>query len=231
MLTPPRLWIPATQEPIEISSTCKIFSTKAKPMEIEEMWRTEKEKLAKENRNKEEKAEQGDMYQLRGPRKGDSGEGEYHQLVTEYPSCEQVRWRRNHNDSTEPYEEMNKEGFETGRDEIMRKETCNRPEHVDKRMKGLGRDMNHMHQIENEVVKTGGADVGEEIIQEGTGKETIVKGVGDLTLSSGLEPAMERTNGGTAKRHNEEPTTDQGKDGGAKKNVRIMSKTDYGATR
>ena len=179
----------------------------------------------------EEKAEQGEMYQLRGPGKGDSGEGGYHQLVTEYPSCEQVRWRRNDKDSTESYEETNKEGFETGRNEPMGKETCNRLEHEDKRMKGLGRDMNHMYQTENEMVKTGGADVGEKNIREGTGKETIVKGVGDLTLSSGLELVMERTNEATAQRQGKELATDQVKDGGAKKDIKMMLMTDYGATR
>ena len=58
-----------------------------------------------------------------------------------------------------------------------------------------------------------------------------MKGVGDLTLSSGLEPAMERTNDATAKRHGEELATGQVKDGGAKKDIKMMLMTDYGATR
>ena len=81
------------------------------------------------------------------------------------------------------------------------------------------------------MVKTGGADVEEKNIRERTGKETIVKGVGDLTLSSGLELVMERTNEATAQRQGKELATDQVKDGGAKKDIKMMLMTDYGATR
>ena len=69
------------------------------------------------------------------------------------------------------------------------------------------------------MIRTDVISFGEENIREGIGKETTVKGVGDLTLSSGLELVMERTYDATTKRHGEEPATGQAKDGGAKKDI------------
>ena len=110
------------------------------------------------------------------------------------------------------------------------KETRSELEQEDKRMKEL--QQHTMNQTENEMIRTDVISFGEENIREGIGKETTVKGVGDLTLASGSDLAMERTYEVTTKLHGEEPATVQAKDGGAKKDIKqMMPMTDYCVTR
>ena len=108
------------------------------------------------------------------------------------------------------------------------KETRSELEQEDKRMKGLPQHTSVMNQTENEMIRTDVISFGEENIREGIGKETTVKGVGDLTLGSGSDLVMERTYEVTTKIHGEEPATVQAKDGGAKRDIKqVMPLADH----